>query len=100
MSTVRYEKVFSAINRAYALLDYNIHDNIDKRHEFRQQIILDDKSLTEDEKSKAIKELIEGYDYNKILCNEGKKRICESCQEECLATLYCEYCIRNYLKAK
>ena len=29
-----------------------------------------------------------------------KKRIYESCHKECLATLYCEYCIRNYLKAK
>jgi len=35
-----------------------------------------------------------------MLFNEGKKRICENCQEECLATLYCELCIRNYLKAK
>src|ERR1043165_6756070 len=100
MSTIRYEKVFAAKNRALALLDYNIHDNIDKRHEFKQQIILDDKSLTEDEKSEAIKLLNEDYDHDKILFNEGKKRICESCQEECLATLYCEYCIRNYLKAK
>ena len=26
------------------------------------------------------------------------KRICELCNQECLATLYCEYCVRNYLK--
>ena len=38
-------------------------------------------------------------DYYKLLYNEGTKRICENCCEECLATLYCEYCIRNYLKA-
>ncbi|RIA94219.1 hypothetical protein C1645_873601 [Glomus cerebriforme] len=29
----------------------------------------------------------------------GTKRICENCNQECLATLYCEYCVRNYLKA-
>jgi hypothetical protein len=31
--------------------------------------------------------------------NEGTRRICENCNQECLATLYCEYCVRNYLKA-
>src|SRR5581483_227813 len=36
---------------------------------------------------------------NKILKNEGTKRVCENCNKECLATLYCEYCVRNYLKA-
>jgi hypothetical protein len=35
----------------------------------------------------------------KIRNNEGTKRICENCQDECLATLYCEHCVRNYLKA-
>ena len=39
------------------------------------------------------------YDHNKVLKNEGEKRICENCSKECLATLYCEYCVRNYLKA-
>ena len=33
------------------------------------------------------------------MLNEGEKRICEHCNQECLATLYCEYCVRNYLKA-
>ena len=28
------------------------------------------------------------------------KRICENCQDECLARLYCEHCVRNYLKSK
>src|SRR5437763_15134483 len=31
--------------------------------------------------------------------NEGTKRICENCNQECLATLYCELCVQNYLKA-
>ena len=38
------------------------------------------------------------YDRNKIIFNSGTKRICENCNQECLATLYCEYCVRNYLK--
>ena len=100
MSTIRDELVYAANQRAYALLDYNIHDNLDKQYEFFRQTILADKSPTRDEKSKAIKELNKSYDNNKIRNNEGKKRICENCQKECLATLYCEYCIRNYLKAK
>ena len=36
----------------------------------------------------------------KFFIIKEKKRICENCKEECLATLYCEYCIRNYLKEK
>src|SRR5204862_1000702 len=43
--------------------------------------------------------LTKSYDRNKVLFNEGTKRICENCNQECLATLYCEYCVRNYLKA-
>src|SRR5207237_3663878 len=39
------------------------------------------------------------YDRYKILYNEGTKRICENCNQECLATTYCEICVRNYLKA-
>ena len=42
--------------------------------------------------------LTKSYDRNKVLFNEGTKRICENCNQECLATLYCEYCVRNYLK--
>ena len=34
------------------------------------------------------------------MLNVGEKRICENCGQECLATLYCEYCVRDYLKAK
>ena len=47
-----------------------------------------------------MKLLNQTYDQNKILFDEGTKRICENCNQECLATLYCEYCIRDYLKAK
>ncbi|RIA86216.1 kinase-like domain-containing protein [Glomus cerebriforme] len=100
MSTIRRELIFAVINRAFALLDYNIHDDIDKRHEFRKQTILADESLTNYEKTEAIKEINIVYDRNKIFFNEGTKRICENCNQECLATLYCEYCVRNYLKTK
>ncbi|POG75275.1 kinase-like domain-containing protein [Rhizophagus irregularis DAOM 181602=DAOM 197198] len=30
--------------------------------------------------------------------DDGTRRICENCNQECLATLYCEYCVRNYLQ--
>src|SRR5579871_3730627 len=99
MTAIREYFVNAAIDRAYALLDVNIQDNIDKRHEFKKQTILEDNSLTEDEKSKAIKWLNEDFDYFKVRDNKGTKRICEDCQDECLATEYCELCVRNYLKA-
>src|SRR3954470_2588730 len=99
MAAIRDGGVFVAYNRAYALLNFDIQNGIDKEHEFRKQTILADESLTKDEKSEAIKWLNEDYDYYKIISNEGAKRICENCQDECLATLYCEHCVRNYLVA-
>jgi hypothetical protein len=99
MTSIRKELVHAAFNRAYALTNYNIHDTLDKRFEFKQQIILADKSLTKDEISYAVKLLNKDFDFYRIQFNEGTKRICENCHDECLATLYCEHCVRNYLKA-
>uniref|UniRef100_U9SNA1 Protein kinase domain-containing protein n=1 Tax=Rhizophagus irregularis (strain DAOM 181602 / DAOM 197198 / MUCL 43194) TaxID=747089 RepID=U9SNA1_RHIID len=65
-----------------------------------KQFILNDESLTENEKLEAKELLKKEYDYTKILYDEGKRRVCKNCQQKCLAKLYCEYCIRNYLKSK
>ncbi|EXX75464.1 Tpk2p [Rhizophagus irregularis DAOM 197198w] len=100
MSGIRTEVVWAALNRSKALMDYNIYNNIHKKYEFQKQTLLADNSLTEDEKTEAIKKLSKTYDKYKVLKNEGTKRICENCNQECLATLWYEYCIRNYLKTK
>src|SRR6266540_3686856 len=94
MANIRQEFV----NDAYFRTDYINDDDIDKRFELKKNTILADKSLTNNEKSEVIKFLNESYDHDKIFFNEGKKRLCENCKQECLATLYCEHCIRNYLK--
>ncbi|GBC00367.1 hypothetical protein RclHR1_03830006 [Rhizophagus clarus] len=94
------EKVFAAFSRAYTLTDYDICDTLDKRYEFRKKTINEDETLSKDEKIDAIKILSKRYDYDKIINNEGKTRVCENCQKECLATLYCEHCIRSYLEEK
>src|ERR1043166_9265427 len=99
MSAIREELVTAALNRSIALIDYKIYDDFHKQHEFKQKTILDNKSLTKDEKTEAIRRLNNVYDRNKVRYNEGTKRICENCSQECLATLYCELCVRNYLKA-
>ncbi|PKC58395.1 kinase-like protein [Rhizophagus irregularis] len=99
MSYGNNKLINNALNRSYALIDYNIHNDIHKQYEFRKQILLDDESLTENEKSEAIKIITEIHDLNKLTFNEGTKRICENCNQECLAISYCEYCVRNYLKA-
>ena len=99
MSAIRKELVYAAIEKSHNLMDVNIHDNIHKHHEFQQQIVLANKSLTNDEKTEAIGILNNSYDRNKVLFNSGTKRICENCNQECLATLYCELCVRNYLIA-
>ncbi|PKB98727.1 kinase-like protein [Rhizophagus irregularis] len=98
MSYSKNKLINNAINRSYALTDKNIHNDIHKQYEFRKQTILDDELLTENEKSEAIRILTKIYDYNKLLFNEGTKRICENCNQECLATTYCEICVQNYLK--
>ncbi|GES76234.1 kinase-like domain-containing protein [Rhizophagus clarus] len=57
MSDIREKLVSDALNRTILLIDLNIYDNFHKVHEFRKQTILADKSLTNDEKSYAIKDL-------------------------------------------
>ena len=99
MTTIRKELVNAAINRSHALIDYSIQNSVDKQHEFQKQTVLADESLTNDEKLEAVKRLNKVFDHNKMILNEGAKRICENCQDECLATLFCEHCVRNYLKA-
>ncbi|CAB4421442.1 unnamed protein product [Rhizophagus irregularis] len=99
MSTIRLELIHATAHRAYSLIDYNIHNDMHEQYEFQKQFILADKLLTYDEKTEAIRLITEIYDQNKVLLNSGTKRICENCKQECLATLYCEYCVRNYLKA-
>ncbi|EXX61230.1 Cdc15p [Rhizophagus irregularis DAOM 197198w] len=100
MSYVNNQSVNAAINKTYALTNYKIHNDMHKQHKFQKQIILDDKSLKENEKSEAIRMLTKTYDKGKIVYNEGTKRICENCNQECLATLFCEHCVQNYLKEK
>src|SRR5437762_3378105 len=99
MSAIQKELVDAAINRAFALMDYNIHNDFHEQQEFLLQTILDDKSLTKDVKNEAVSRLNREHDRDKVLYNLGEKRICENCNQECLATLYCELCVRNYLKA-
>jgi hypothetical protein len=64
-----------------------------------KQFVLADKILTNDEKIEAIKWLNKSYDRNKVNYNSGTKRICENCNRKCLATLYCEFCVRDYLRS-
>src|SRR5947207_14119994 len=99
MSTIRGDLINAAIVRAHNLIDYNVHNNINKQSEFKKQTVLADESLTNDEKTYAIRMLNKNYDADKIFRNEGTRRICENCNQECLATLYCEYCVRDHLKA-
>ena len=99
MSTLRYELIAATTNRAITLTDTNIYNDIHKQFEFQKQTVLADKILTNDEKTYAIKDLNKTYDQYKIWNNEGTRRTCENCNQECLATLYCEYCVQNYLKA-
>ncbi|EXX62303.1 polo kinase CDC5 [Rhizophagus irregularis DAOM 197198w] len=100
MSYSENQSVNAALNRAKALIDFNICNDIHKQFEFVRQTLLADNSLTENEKYEAIIIYTKCYDSYKVMYNSGTKRTCDNCNQECLATLYCELCIRNYLKAK
>ncbi|POG59158.1 kinase-like domain-containing protein [Rhizophagus irregularis DAOM 181602=DAOM 197198] len=100
MSTIRSDLVHQTINRAWASFDYNTHGDLHTSYEYIRQVILTDSSLTEDEKTEAIRLNNKDYDRDKIRCNTGIRRICENCNQKCLATLHCEYCVQNYLKAR
>ncbi|CAB4423881.1 unnamed protein product [Rhizophagus irregularis] len=97
MSKIRRETINNILNKAYTLT-CNKND-LDKTYESRKKIIFDETSLTKEEKSEAIRLLNKYYDYNKIHHDNIKKRICNNCERKCLATLYCEYCIKDYLKS-
>ncbi|RGB33877.1 kinase-like domain-containing protein [Rhizophagus diaphanus] len=71
MSAIRREAIRAALNKSLAIVDYNVCDDMHKQHTFREQTLLADKSLTEDEKTEAIKELYEIYDRDKIISNSG-----------------------------
>src|SRR4051812_11232785 len=95
------KKVSTALKRAALLADFHINcNNLTKNLELFQQAILTDESLNEELKQHAINALNMFCDSRKVFNNKGENRICENCQLECLATLYCEHCVRNYLKAK
>jgi hypothetical protein len=98
MPAIREEIIRVALNKSCALVDYKVYNDIPKQFEFKKQTILDDKLLTDDEKNEAIGRINKSYDRDRILYNSGSKRNCENCKQECLATLYCEFCVRNYLK--
>src|ERR1043165_8460805 len=75
---VREELVSDKLNRSMTLIDLNIRDDIHKRHEFRQKMILADESLTNNEKTFGIGILNKILDRGNIMYNMGTKRICEN----------------------
>jgi hypothetical protein len=95
MSNINRESVNAAYDKAYALIQ---NENMHERFDSIKKFVLADETLTEDEKLEVIKRFDGDYDYFKVVKNDGTKRVCENCQESCLARLYCEYCIRNYLR--
>ncbi|RIA79354.1 kinase-like domain-containing protein [Glomus cerebriforme] len=97
---MRRKEVYAAIERSYITMNKKNHNDITKQHEFRKKYIIDDKSLTDDEKLEAINMLNGNYNFDKIRCNIGPKKICQDCNNESLAITYCEYCIRIYLEEK
>ncbi|PKC68950.1 kinase-like protein, partial [Rhizophagus irregularis] len=77
MSTLRYELIYATKSRVIILTDTNIYYDIHKQFEFHKQTVLADTILTNDEKIETIRLLTKDYDRNKVMDNDGTKRICE-----------------------
>ncbi|GES79126.1 kinase-like domain-containing protein [Rhizophagus clarus] len=88
MSTIRYGLIGAALNRAFISIDYNIHKDFHKNYELRKQIVLADNSLTEEEKTEAIRINNKDYDgANFLNWSSGNSEIdnlIRNCQSETL----------------
>jgi hypothetical protein len=97
MANIRRDVVIDEYNRVFALIN---NDDMHVRFKTIKEFVLNDELLTEEEKAEVIKRFDGDYDYFKVVKNDGIRRVCENCQEKCLASLYCEFCIRKYLKSE
>ncbi len=100
MDAIRQDLINDAIDKANELTDSNPNDiqDLNKKFEFRMQIVSSNHSLGKEENSETIKRLNKDHDKERLLYNEGPKRFCENCKKECLVTSYCESCIQDFLK--
>ncbi|CAG8461079.1 8474_t:CDS:2 [Scutellospora calospora] len=61
-------------------------------------LVYNDSFLNIDEKIYLIDDLSKISDIQNVSENIGEKRLCKYCNNKVIAILYCECCIRNYLK--
>jgi len=94
--SIRRELINNLYDEAYSLIH---DDDISKRFFSLVKYISNNNLLTNDEKSIVIKRYNADCDYFKVLFNKGRCKKCEICNENRLATFYCEYCIRKYLES-
>jgi hypothetical protein len=82
MSTILGDLIYATINRAALSIDHNNIRKIIELYNKKFSPII----LLQDRGNKGINDRLN------ILFNIGTKRICENCNQECLDTLYYEYC--------
>ncbi|RHZ79128.1 hypothetical protein Glove_151g88 [Diversispora epigaea] len=92
------EKLNSVWDKSFYFMDTYIFKTVIQQEEYRKNMIENDSSLAENEKKFLLNELQKSYDKFKIVANSEEKRKCENCMNWHRATLYCEFCIQNYLK--
>ncbi|RHZ82370.1 hypothetical protein Glove_109g375 [Diversispora epigaea] len=92
------EKLNGVWDATYYSLDSKIHKTITEQEEYRKNMIKNDSSLTENEKSFLFYELRRVYDAIRVEDNVVEKQKCSNCQKWHQAIQYCEFCIREYLK--
>lgn len=98
MAIVWNEKLDKAWDKSYYSLKNSTHTTVTVREECRKKFILNDSSLTKEEKDFLISELRKVHDKLRIGNKSERKRQCDDCKQWRQATQYCEFCIRKYLE--
>ncbi|KAF0447963.1 protein kinase [Gigaspora margarita] len=88
--------------RQMAIIFMKKLSNIDSSQMFKFicNIVINNLHLTQYEKNYLIHDLIKTRDSQNIIEKVGERRLCKYCNNKVFAILYCEDCVRNYLKSK
>ncbi|CAG8719061.1 24517_t:CDS:2, partial [Cetraspora pellucida] len=88
---------FYFYDTAWSMSSSIYRTNQQKYEFFKTQFFNNDK-LEEHERQYLFNMLQKRFDNLSVIYKDGEKRQCKDCKSETRAMLYCEFCIRNYLK--
>ncbi|CAG8489899.1 5431_t:CDS:10, partial [Cetraspora pellucida] len=76
----------------------SIYRTNQQKYEFFKSQFFNNEKLEEYKRQYLLNMLQRRFDNLSVIYKDGEKRQCKDCKSETCAMLYCEFCIRNYLK--